>query len=111
AKTGKAKAQFDHQLMPAYTVHIAHPDYHLAHGESNDILNSLVRGLTEFSEVFTDLFHKNPVAGTVFLTTYGVAAMTILTPTYVSFLGPKFLAFQKSVGYTLGGSEFGATVS
>ncbi len=91
---------------------LAHQDYHLTSGEANDILNSLVRGLSEFSDVFThELFSKNPVAGLAFLATYGVVAAAVLAPSYVAFLGPKFLAFQSKLAAALAGSKFSGAIS
>ncbi len=93
-------------------VAIANQDYHLTAGETNDILNSAVRGLTEFSEFFThEIFAKNPVAGALFLTAYGLGGAAILAPSYVAFLGPKFLAIEQAIGYTLGGSQFSAAIA
>lgn len=90
---------------------IAFQDYHLTSGEPNDILNSLVHGLTEFSEYFTHEFAKNPFQGLVFYTTYGIAGLTVAAPHLVAGFGQSFLAFQHNLGYTLGGSPFAATLS
>jgi hypothetical protein len=93
-------------------ISIAHQDYHLTASEANDILNSVLRGVTGFSEVFThDLFAKNPVAGCAFLASYGLAAAAIIAPTYVSFLGSKLIALQNQLGSLLAGSKFSAAIS
>jgi hypothetical protein len=93
-------------------ISIAHQDYHLTASEANDILNSVLRGVTGFSEVFThDLFAKNPVAGCAFLASYGLAAAAIFAPTYVSFLGSKLIALQNQLGSLLAGSKFSAAIS
>ena len=97
---------------PSNDVTIAHQDYPLRPGQANDILNSLVRGLTEFSDYFThQLFAKNPVAGCLFLTTYGIAGAAIMAPSYVSFLGPKLIALQGKIGFSMGSTKLTAAVS
>lgn len=91
---------------------IAHQDYLLTAGDTNDILNSLVRGMHEVSHFFTrTLFAKNPVAGCVFVAAYGVAGATILVPQYVSALGSQFLAWQAKFGAVMAGSKFSSAIS
>lgn len=94
-------------------VKLAGVEYDLSAGEFNDLLNSMVRGLTGFSSVFThNLYAKDPVGGVVFTATYLAGIGMIYWPAYsASIFGRDFVNVFSSLSYSMASSPLGAAVA
>jgi len=106
------KSNFTQEPMPSVcTSQLARAEYALTAGEQNDILTALARGANEFGNVFSTIYAKDPVAGLVYTTIYGVCAAAIFLPTFATTVfGSRFVELCTSIGFSVGSSEFTAAV-
>lgn len=101
------------QTLSPETSKLAAVEYDLFSGEQNDILTAMVRGLTEFSTVFShNLFAKDPVAGLVFTSAFAVGASAILMPaTTASIFGTTYVNWFTSFSYSMSSSKLAAALT
>jgi hypothetical protein len=94
-------------------VKLADVEYELSGGEFNDILNSMVRGTSSFSSVFThNIYSKDPVGGLMFTAFYLVGAGVIFLPALsTSVFGSGFVNAVSSMSYAMASSPLGATIA
>lgn len=92
---------------------LASVEYELSSGEYNDILNSVARGISSFSSVFThNIYAKDPVGGLVFTTTYLAGIGMIYLPAYsASLFGNAFVNAFNNVSYAMASSSMGAAIA
>jgi hypothetical protein len=97
----------------APSIKLADIEYELSGGEFNDILNSMVRGTSGFSSVFTHhIYAKDPVGGLVFTAAYLVGAGVIFLPALsTSAFGSAFVNAISNMSYAMASSPFGAAVA
>lgn len=98
---------------PYSKVQLAGVEYELSAGEFNDLLNSMVRGLTGFSSVFThNLYAKDPVGGVVFTATYLLGIGMIYLPAYsASIFGSNLVNAFNAISYSMASSPLAAAVA
>ncbi len=93
------------------TSQLVRAEYPLTAGEQNDILTALARGANEFGNVFSMLYAKDPVAGLVYTTVYGICSTAIFLPTFATeVFGKGVVELSTAVGYSMGSSQLAAAV-
>ncbi|MDR3441551.1 MAG: hypothetical protein P4L65_00900 [Legionella sp.] len=95
------------------TTQLAKVEYELSGSDQNDLLNSMIKGLTNFSTVFThNIYAKDPLAGLFFTATYCLGIGMIYMPTYsASFFGNTLVTTFNKASYAMASSPLGASIA
>jgi len=106
-------SHLNHTTMTPPTYKMANAEYHLTAGEQHDLLNSMVRGVGSFADVFTHgIFAKDPIAGLLFTSTYAVGGAAIFFPAFTSSIfGTAYVNWFSNFAYSLGSSKIAAVIA
>lgn len=97
---------------PKQVKKVAEPEFLFDTGEWDDLLNAAARGGNQFMGFFLHNIHaKHPFTGLLFSLTYAAGASAILAPQFVSFLGPKYIAFAEKIGTSMAKNKLSVAIS
>ncbi|MFY7697839.1 MAG: hypothetical protein ACOVQX_03340 [Legionella sp.] len=101
------------QNIGVATSHLAHIDYELTPGPQNDVLTVMARALNGVCSFFSHtIYAKDPLAGLIFTSAYGLGASAIFLPTQTAmFTGSDYVQKFSVFAYSLASSQWGAAVA